>query len=387
MGQGNPYDQHPTEERGEYATPIPVAAPAPRKRRRVGLWIAVGLAAFFCVTAIVLFIVMKVSSLGRGWLTVGGYARPDFTEQTVTGTGDEKILLIPLKGIITDAPQESLFRAEPGMVTTIRAMLARASESGDIKAVILEIESPGGGVTASDILCHEFLTFHEETGIPIVCLMDDVAASGAYYVAASAQHIVAHPTTVTGSIGVVMPLFNAEELMNKIGIEARPIKSGKRKDMGSFWRDVNEEERKMLQQLVDELHERFVSIVVQGFKGRGQSKQRGQIETYCDGRIFSGPEAKKLGFVDEIGYFDDALNAACRKANLGRSQARVVTYVRKASSLLDRLVLQAPPGSKPGITINIQGLGDLKSTRFLYLWTVGNANALGSGVRQVNGAR
>ena len=160
---------------------------------------------------------------GRNGVSVeGGGEEAQLVEQTIEGHGPNKILLVPISGLITDAPRSDLFRSEPGMVASIHDMLRAARRDPQVKAVLLDIDSPGGGITASDVLYHELKEFHEQTGKEIVSVFDDVAASGAYYVASASQRIVAHPTAVTGSIGVIMPLFGAEDLFAKIGVTVAP---------------------------------------------------------------------------------------------------------------------------------------------------------------------
>ena len=146
-----------------------------------------------------------------------------------------------------------------------------------------------------------------------------MAASGAYYVASASQRIVAHPTAVTGSIGVIMPLFGMEDLFAKIGVKSRPIKSGPMKDVGSLFRDMTPEEQQMLQGIVNDYYDRFVGIVLDGMKARGVKITREELVKYCDGSVFTGERAKEIGFVDEIGYFEDARP---RRLRPGEDQAR-----------------------------------------------------------------
>ena len=276
-----PYPEQPQSESLDQShAPTPNAKPAPRPRKGCGFWLLALLAVIFLGTTLLLFFALVAIISGTADLevkTVGTGPRAQFVEHTVKGKGDEKILLITVSGMITDMPYKSLVRSEPGLVSTVHDMLAVAREDEDVKAVILGIESPGGGITASDVLYHHIATFREATGLPVVALLGDVAASGAYYVACSSEYIVAHPTTVTGSIGVIMPLIGIENLLQKIGVEPRPIKSGEMKDIGTAYRSMTEKEKRMLQEIVDEYLERFLSVVAEGFERRGISKPRSEI--------------------------------------------------------------------------------------------------------------
>lgn len=369
-----PYPEQPQSESLDQShAPTPNAKPAPRPRKGCGFWLLALLAVIFLGTTLLLFFALVAIISGTADLevkTVGTGPRAQFVEHTVKGKGDEKILLITVSGMITDMPYKSLVRSEPGLVSTVHDMLAVAREDEDVKAVILGIESPGGGITASDVLYHHIATFREATGLPVVALLGDVAASGAYYVACSSEYIVAHPTTVTGSIGVIMPLIGIENLLQKIGVEPRPIKSGEMKDIGTAYRSMTEKEKRMLQEIVDEYLERFLSVVAEGFERRGISKPRSEIERHCDGRVFTGNVAREIGFVDEIGYFDTAVAAARKLAGLSPEKTRVVAYRRKPG-LLDIIWGRASTPHPEAVTIRLEGLLNRESPRFLYLWTVG----------------
>ena len=370
----------PPEDQAPQLTPLsPHAAPPPhpphppRKRRwGCGVWIAV--IAGVCVLGVGFLFVLGLLGLAigdSGFDATGesGLAA-QLTEHTLDGRGQNKVLVIPVVGMIMDMPQRGLIRGQSGMVATIKAMLKRARADRKIKAVILLIDSPGGGITASDILYHEIKSFREETGLPVIALLGDVAASGGYYVAAGADHVIAHPTTVTGSIGVIMPLMGFKGLMEKIGVESRPIKSGKNKDIGSGSRDITPEERKMLQDIVDEYHQRFVTVVHEGFRARGVTVDRATLEGYCDGRVFTGRQAKELQFVDALGYYEDAVRKAQTRAALDPANTRIIMYAPKPS-VLDLILARSSAPRAGSLTLNIEGLDRTQTPRFMYLWTVG----------------
>ena len=195
------------------------------------------------------------------------------------------------------------------------------------------------------MLYHELQEFHQDTNKEIVSLLGDVAASGGYYVAAASQRIVAHPTTVTGSIGVLMPLVGIEGLLDKVGVKVQPIKSGPMKDVGAMSREMTPEERAMLQGIVNEYYERFVTVVHNGMKGRNVAITLEKLKGYCDGRVFTGEQAKQIGFVDEIGYFKDAVRATCD--GRGSSRARRASSRITGSRACWRRSFHAPPRRGP----------------------------------------
>jgi len=349
--------------------------PAPPKKARSGcvFWIVGGLAVlFFGCTVLLLigFVGLVMSRGGTDIRSAGDGEETQLVEQTIEGHGPNKILLVPVSGLITDLPRSDLFLSQPGMVASIHDMLRAARRDPQVKVLLLDIDSPGGGITASDVIYHDLKEFHEQTGKDIVSVFGDVAASGAYYVASASQRIVAHPTAVTGSIGVIMPLIGMEDLFAKIGIKDRPIKSGPMKDVGSLFRDMTPEERQMLQGIVNDYYNRFVGIVLDGMKARGVKITREELVKYCDGSVFTGERAKQIGFVDEIGYFEDGVRAACDRANIKRDETRVVTYRPKPGLLAMLLARYSPPPAQ-GLTLRLGGRAADETPRFMYLWSVG----------------
>ncbi|MGH7277802.1 MAG: signal peptide peptidase SppA, partial [Candidatus Rokuibacteriota bacterium] len=223
-------------------------------------------------------------------------------EQTVEGRGDAKILLMDISGFLSDEGTSTTLTigAPPPRVpllVRVREELTKAAEDRQVRAVVVRINSPGGTVTASDIVFRELEQFKRRTRTPVVAVMLDVAASGGYYVALAADTIVAHPTTVTGSIGVIMISLNAQGLMEKIGLSTATIKSGARKDMGSPFRDLEPEERAIFQSVIDELHAQFVAKVVER-----RSIPVDTARAVADGRIYTAAQALRHRLVDRIGY-------------------------------------------------------------------------------------
>ncbi|HPC60419.1 MAG TPA: signal peptide peptidase SppA [Verrucomicrobiota bacterium] len=245
----------------------------------------------------------------------------------------DKVALIELTGIITSDAYDG---GGYGMVDVIQAQLDRAAEDDQVRAVLLKVDSPGGEVLAADELYRAISRFQKETGKPVIASMGSVAASGGYYVSAACRWIVANELTLTGSIGVIMQSYNYRGLMNKVGLQPQTYKSGRFKDMLSGSREPSEipaEERQMLQSLIDQVYLRFKEVVASGRELARQKNQNSKAKgrelradwtEYADGRVLSGLEAYKLGFVDELGNFRDAFQRSLEIA--GVEEANLVEY-------------------------------------------------------------
>jgi len=283
-------------------------------------------------------------------------------ETQVGGTGKAKVVLVEISGVISSQDREGLLPA-PNMIASLKEQLTRASQDENVRAVVLRINTPGGTVTASDIIHHELKTFKTSRKIPVVASIMDVGASGGYYIAAAADTVLAHPSSVTGSIGVIMLTVNARGLLEKVGIEATAVTSGPRKDMGSPFRTMTSEERAIFQGLIDSFYERFLSVVQEG----RPHLQMDQIKKLADGRIYTGDQAKTAGLVDEVGYLEDAIDVAKRKA--GITEARIVTYKRPgeySNNVYSRLLMPSPFASLADLDVMSFVRGG--TPQFMYLW-------------------
>jgi protease IV len=303
-------------------------------------------------------------SLGPDGLTG---RQSELQETKVGGEGRAKILLLKVAEVISDEPSRHAFGLieEESTVARVRAELEKAEDDDRVKAVVLRIDSPGGGVTASDEIWSDLVRFKKKRGIPIVASFGDVAASGGYYIACAADRIVAHPTTMTGSIGVIMLNFNVEGLLGKIGVRNETFKAGEHKDLLSPFRGATPEERRIVQKILDTLHTRFVTVVREG-RPRLDPNRIGEL---TDGRIFDANQALEAGLVDEIGDLDAAIDAA--KAAAKVEKARVVTYHRadQTPENIYSAARQVP------VQVNVLpvDLGTLvrPGPRFMYLWAPG----------------
>ncbi|MHC9062569.1 signal peptide peptidase SppA [Nitrospira sp. CMX1] len=283
-------------------------------------------------------------------------------ETQVDGRGKAKVLLIEISGMISSQEKDG-FRPTSSMLASVKEQLTRAAKDDQIKAVVLRINTPGGTVTASDIIYHELKTFKANRKIPIVASIMDLGTSGGYYIAAAADRVLAHPSSVTGSIGVIMLTVNAKGLLEKVGVEATAVTSGPRKDMGSPFRTMTVEERAIFQGLIDSFYQRFLSIVQEG----RANLQMEQIKRLADGRIYTGEQAKEAGLVDEIGYLEDAVEVAKKQAGL--TEARVVTYQRPgeySNNVYSKLM--APSGLASLAEFDLATLVRGGTPQFMYLW-------------------
>jgi protease-4 len=282
----------------------------------------------------------------------------------------QKVAVIDVGGLLVNMKTGSLLGASENPVAAFREKLDQAAKDEAVKAVVLRINSPGGAVTASDIMWHDLIRFRAETSKPVVACMMDVAASGAYYLACGCDRVVAHPTTVTGSIGVVMSVWNFRGLFDKLGVESEAIKSGPNKDLGSPTHPLNEEQREILQGMINTFYDRFVEVVTQG---RPELNEK-LVRLIADGRVYSAAEAKDLGLVDEIGYLEDAIQEA--KAMAGIGDAKVVMYAPPAEG---RHSIYAALGRMPAelnlLKVNLPGFDNQPGPAFMYLWRPGLVDA------------
>jgi len=253
-----------------------------------------------------------------GIKTLSGSKSKEYRYRFVAGdsNAEDKIIIVKVEGEITNSRWGPSYRR--GMVDDLISQLKQAEKDESVKAIILNINSPGGPVVDADILYSKIREIGKKK--IVVALLDRVAASGGYYVASAANKIVSHPLTLTGNIGVIMDYVNLEGLLKKkLGIEMGVIKSGRYKDIGSPYRPMGISEKKMLQDLVNASHRRFVESVA-----AGRNISITKLAPIADGRIFSGEQAKELGLVDELGSQDEAIELAKKLSNVER--AKVVEY-------------------------------------------------------------
>jgi len=287
-------------------------------------------------------------------------------ESVLQGTEKGKVLIISLRGFISTRPNDGMLRTMPSMIQEVTSQLRMAEKDKEIKCVLLKVDSPGGSATASDILYHEIMAFKQRTQKKIVVCMMGIATSGGYYVSLPADLIFAHPTTITGSVGVVYMRPNVTRLIDKIGFSMEVSKSGPNKDMGSPFRQTTAEEELILQDVTDGLADQFLNLVE---NHRGLSPD--MLTTISTARVYLAAEAKGLGLIDRVGYLDEALTEAMRISGLPQ-KAKVVVYRRTVfpnDNVYNPLTTGSHLSTKPILDLGIPDPTHQLSPGFYYIWT------------------
>jgi protease-4 len=291
-------------------------------------------------------------------------------EQTVTpgrGFNSGKIALIEVEGMLLNMKTGGMLQPTENDLSRFTQELDLAAKDDDVKAVVLRVNSPGGTVTASDVMYESLKRFKAQTHKPVVASLQDVAASGAYYVSCASDKIVASPTSVVGSIGVIFNTFNISGTLDKIGAKSEAIKSGPLKDMGSPFKDLDPQARAVMQGMVDEYYARFVQIVT---SNRPIAKDPDTVKMVTDGRVFSGTKAAELGLVDRTGLLDDAIDEA--KSMAKAPGAKVVMYRRPYGYSGSIYAQSAVPQPQANVMqLKIPGLNDRLPSGFYYVWEPG----------------
>ena len=328
-------------------TPPQTAQPAEKRpKRRIGRKIFWGIILTLSVLANIALLLMLI-----GVVAVFAVGERGLTEEVIqAGPKTTKIAVIKVRGLIDDEQADD-----------VRKQLKRAREDKRVKGLIIRVNSPGGTISASDQIHNEILKYRRETNKPVVAFMQGVAASGGYYVSVGSEKIVAEPTTITGSIGVILGHFVLRELFEKkLGIEPHIITAGEKKGWPSIFEPFTDEQREYLKErLINPAYQRFVRVVD---KGR-PSLTIEDVERLADGSIYGAQEARDKKLIDKIGYLDEAIEVAMSLA--GVEEAQVVEY-RKPFSLASLL----NPGAKSILKIDKNTLYELGSPQLLYLWTI-----------------
>ncbi len=269
---------------------------------------------------------LLISALVAGGLVVLLWVSTFFLADGKVLPFGNRIAVVPIRGIISDSK-------------SVVEQLKKYGKDNRVKAIILRIDSPGGGTAASQEIYREVQRTVSKK--KVVVSMGNVAASGGYYVALAADKIVANPATLTGSIGVILDVPNFKELLKKIGVSRETVKSGPYKDIGSPVREMTPEERRLLQGVIDNVYQQFVAVVV---KGRKLSRE--QVERIADGRVFTGEQAKRLGLIDELGSFEDTVDLT--KKLVGLSGEVKLIYPEKKHFSLWNLIFKELLGEVKG---------------------------------------
>jgi protease-4 len=292
--------------------------------------------------------------VGTGVIAVGTLSRlGQAPTAQAPGIGDA-VAVIELEGTITGSTQDYLITTgiTPGRV---RSLLELAAANGSVKAVVVRVNSPGGSVVASDEIYHALESFSK----PIVISMGDTAASGGYYIACAGDYVIAHPDTLTGSIGVISQFITYEGLLEKIGVDAVVITTGPRKDLGSPFRDMTEEEKDLWRAILDQVYEDFVAVVVEG-----RDLPAEIVRELADGRVYTGRQAMDLGLVDDVGTRQAAIDKAAELGGIA-GEPRVIE-LRPQPSLLEMLYSFQSPSAMPSLE-ELLGWAGMPSLQFRYL--------------------
>jgi len=268
------------------------------------------------------------------------------------GSGGKCVAIIDVTGMIYNASKPGLLREGENPVSALHEKLEKARADRNVVAVILRLNTPGGTVTASDMMYRQVKRFKEQTGKPVIVLMTDLAASGGYYLACAGDAIVAHPTTITGSIGVIVQTVSLQPALGRLGITTEAITSGPNKDMASMLGTMTPEHRALLQEMVNTFYGNFVSVV----KAGRPTLAIDQIGMITDGRVFTGARAAELGLVDRVGDLYDAAALAKERAHV--KAANLVIYHRPLMHVASPYASASTPVGGTQINMAQINLGD-----------------------------
>ena len=302
------------------------------------------LANMFMFLLLVAFSATAVIATGQG-----GF----YDEHTIAkGNKANKVVVIKIVGVIDSQVGRDVCK-----------QIKAARTDRNVKALIIRTNTPGGGVAASDQINHEITKFRNETNKPVVAFMQSVAASGGYYTSVACDKIVAEPTVITGSIGVIMQVLGVQELFeDKLGINPVTIKSGEKKDWPNMFKDMTEEQKKYLEdKIITPAYERFVDLVA---KGRANVLSKAEVRVLADGSIYAADEALKMKLIDQIGYIDDVINTV--KSLTGFNSVHVVEY-SKPFSLANLMEAE----TKMGLNIDTKMIDEAMTPKLQYLWQPG----------------
>ena len=294
--------------------------------------------------------------------TVGNSGPVHGMEIEVEPCAQATIALIDVDGLLLNQDMSGPLTMGENPVSLFTERLDAAANDPSVCAVVIRINSFGGSVTACDMMRYELLRFREQKGIPVVVSLMDVGTAGAYYLASAGDTVLAHPTTITGGVGVILNVYNLTDMLQQQNITPIPVKAGAHIDMGTPIKELDEDKRKLLQAMADEFHERFKSAVTSI-----RTKIDPKDETNFDGRVFSATEAHKRGFVDEVGYLDQAIATAKQQA--GMSSAVVKMFHRFHDRPHNKYaVTPNTPIQASLFPLSIPGYDRTKVPAFLYLW-------------------
>ena len=298
--------------------------------------------------------VMRTDNTASRLMSVPVYAR----QQQMKAP---RVCVVDVDGLLVNKNLSGMGSFGENPVALFREKLDCIATDPSVAAIVLRINSTGGGVTAADMMSRDLAQIRAQSNVPIVACVMDVGAGGAYYLASGADAIVAHPTSLVGGIGVILNVYNMEDSMGQFGVVSIPIKSGDRIDIASPERMMEEDERDLLQGIADEFHQRFIDRV-------NSSRKHPIAKELADGRVITGEQALVAGLVDQVGYLDDAIVLARQLARLPQD-APIVMLRRdndRAYTLFD--VTPNTPTMSSILPLKMPGIERSSLPTYLYLW-------------------
>jgi len=282
---------------------------------------------------------------------------PKLREIWSYGHGSVKAVRIPVTGIIMRENEGGFFRLSMDRVESILRQIRAAQNDNTVKAIILEVDSPGGSITPTDEIYQALNTFRASAkGRKVVVLMQGVAASGGYFIAMASDWIIAEPTAFIGSISVIIQTLNWKGLSDKIGIRDVTVKSGKNKDLLNPFQEVNPEQVAILQAMVDSLHQFFVNIVK-----KSRPIEDSDLQDMCDGRVFTATDAKQRHMIDQLGYWSDAMAKTAQL--LGQPSIKIIRYEERTDFSRWLAQLRSPP-----LNVSLPRWMNAEGPQLMYLW-------------------
>jgi len=329
--------------------------PAPPPPRRSRFWGVVKWLLVIGLVGVCLFVVLAglFSSVVSSF-----YGGPKIIEEHVAGAS---VMGASAKVAVLSAHDVIMGDETGGTASWIIDQIERAERDEAVKAVILDVNSPGGGITACDII-HNKIRDLRTSGKNVYVIMRNIAASGGYYISAPANEIYAHPTTLTGSIGVIVSALKLDELMKKVGVDIVIFKTGPHKDILSPYREVSDEEREIVRQITSEMFDRFKTVVQEGRQLTDE-----ELEQVTDGRIFTASQALEYKLIDKIGYFEDARRAAVGSTGLPLAEVAVVRY-KQPPTFSDLLFAGAAASAAERMEKRLEGITRTLEPGVYYLW-------------------
>ncbi|HEY5314116.1 MAG TPA: S49 family peptidase [Pirellulales bacterium] len=273
-----------------------------------------------------------------------------------------RVAIVDVDGLLLNTDMTGLGSVGDNPVSLFRERLDAVAADPHVVGVVIRINTPGGGVTATDIMWHDLDSFKRKSRLPIVACMMDVGAGGGYYLATAADEIVAHPTSVIGGIGVILNLYNLQDAMAQFNIIGSPIKSGKKIDVGSPIVAIDEEGRQLLQSMADAFHDRFRQVVLSSRHAVNPNDP-----TNFDGRVFTAEQARARRLIDSVGYLNDAIDVA---GQLAGCQHVAVAFYHRPSDPAQSIYSTTPnvPLNGTLLPVSVPGFDRSRLPSFLYLW-------------------